>query len=103
MKIFYKVYVVTEDDLDMFSEEEYDNLDDINPEDYDFNWDYAQMALIDADTEEVLLWNDNIHTNIEDNIDNFLEGYKHSSNEFKVRELIMLDKAIKDNYSGVRY
>ena len=61
MKIFYKVHVLTEDDLFMFSEEDYERVEDIDAKKYDFDCDYPQMALIDADSEEVLLWNDNIH------------------------------------------
>lgn len=103
MKIFYKVHVFTEDDLKFLEEDGLDSIEDIDVATYDFGWDYAQMALIDADSEEVLIWDDNIHTNVEVNIANFLQGYKYSGNEYKVRELVMMDQTIKDNYSGKRY
>jgi hypothetical protein len=102
-KIFYKVHVVTEDDLDMFSEETFSNVIELNPNNYDWDYDYTQMALIDIEESKVLLWNDNIHTDIENEIDNFIQGFMHSGSTCEVVEKIMLDDDIVSKYSGKRY
>lgn len=103
MKKFLKVHVITDDDVEFIKDDGYENPEDIDCNTYDFEWDYAQMALIDSDNKEVLIWDDNIHTRIEDKINSFLEGFGYSGEQYAVTEIAMMDDKIKENYTGKRY
>lgn len=103
MKNFVKVHVITDDDISFIKDDGYENPEDIDCKEYDFDWDYAQMALIDVDEQYVIMWNDNIHSNIENEIDNFLKGFSYANEEYILTEVAMMDEKIKQNYKGERY
>lgn len=103
MKNFLKVHVITEDDVNFMKEEGYEKAEDINVKEFDFCWDYAQTALVDLDENEVLIWDDNIHTNVDDNIKYFLRGFSYAEVNYELSEVAMMDEDIKAKYSGKRY
>ncbi len=103
---FLKIHVLTEDDLSMLIEEgSCTSINDIDCSQCDFNWDYHQIALVDitCDRNNRIMWNDNIHTNIEENIENFLDGIRHTGLTPIVTEIVMMEDDLRNNFTGTLY
>jgi hypothetical protein len=99
-----KIHVIEDEDLeDILSETDCVSVEDIDCSQFDFDWDYHQIAFVNADTGERLLWNDNIHTHIEDDIENVLYGLKIAGVEVSLKEIAMMDKDVLNKYTGVKY
>ena len=95
-----KVNVITKEDLDMFIKDgECTCIDDLDVSKTDFDWDYAQRALVDVDENKVIMWNDNIHSNIDSEIDDFLDGITYAGNTYSLKEVCMLEGDM-EKYSG---
>lgn len=73
--------------------------------------DYMVHCLFDVTAEKLIYLNDNIHCNIEENINSFLEGFKYANGEFNsfVEKIIVVvpnycydkkevEQAIKEYY-----
>lgn len=99
-----KIHVIEDDDVeDILSETGCATVGDVDCSQFDFDWDYHQIALVNADTGERLLWNDNIHTNIEDDIENVLYGLKIAGVEFSLQEIVMMSNTVLEKYTGIKY
>lgn len=100
---FLKVNVITQEDLDMFIKDgECTYLDDLDVSTTNFDWDYAQKALVNVDENKVIMWNDNVHSHINSEIDNFLDGITFVGNTYSLTEVCTLENDTK-KYEGVRY
>lgn len=98
-----KAHVFTKDDLEFLDKRGYNNISEIDINIFDFNWDYAQTALVDVEKSEIIMWNDNIHTHIEKDIENFINGLKYMGVDVKVDECVIMNYDLEKNYSGARY
>lgn len=98
-----KVHIFEEADLRYLEEEGYTDISEIDVNTYDFNWDYAQTALVDEEKSEVLIWNDNMHTYIDKDIENFINGLKYAGVDVEIKECVMMYDDLLKKYSGVRY
>lgn len=100
-----KVHVITDEDLEEFLREgSCSSIQELNNniDNFDFYYDYAQTALVDANENKVIMWNDNMHSHIDDDIDSFLGGIIYSKNNYTLKEVCMLEKDM-EQFSGVKY
>lgn len=101
---FLKIHVLTDEDLaDLIENEECTSMNDIDCKKVDFSWDYHQIALVSIENSECLIWNDNVHTFVENDISNFLDGIRFTGTEVEIEEIAMLDSDIRNLYRGVIY
>lgn len=101
---FKRIHVLEKEDLDdIIKCGECTCLENIDVKKTDFCWDYAQTALVNEDDKKCIIWNDNIHSDVTDDIDNFLDGIKYTGVNIDVEECVMLSSALKEKYLGARY
>jgi hypothetical protein len=79
------------------------SIDDIKCDEVDFDWDYHQIALVNSDTQERILWNDNIHSQIEDDIENIIYGMTLVGEDVSVKEIVMFESDVLEKFTGVVY
>lgn len=102
--MFLKVHVLEDEDLEALIEDgSCTSLEDLDVNETDFNWDYHQIVLVDDDKKERIIWQDNMHSNVEDNIESFIDGFKYAGNEAEVDEIAMMYDDVLNNYGGVTY
>lgn len=99
-----KVHVLEKEDLEILIQDgECTSIEDIVCENTDFEWDYHQMALINEDTGERLIWNDNVHTNIEEDIKNIIHGMRIAGANVNIREIAMMYDTVLEKFTGAKY